>query len=183
MATKKSQRIGIWVIAIVMFVGTIGSFAVIVLANKNQNADQSAQAQALEAQKQQMAAAKKANKPLDGYQAAAFDPATVTDLKVETLKEGDGVVATANSSVVANYFGWTSDGAIFDSSNKNGVATPISFGLNQVIKGWSEGLTGVKAGSTVKLTIPADKAYGSVDTGTGAPTGPLVFIVELKEVK
>lgn len=183
MATQKSQRIGIWIIAIVMIVGTIGSFAVIVLGNQNQSADQAAQAKLLADYQKQAAEAKKANRPLDGYQAEAFDPATVTSLKTETLKEGDGAVATADSSVVANYFGWTSDGVIFDSSNKNGTATPITFGLNQVIKGWSEGLTGVKAGSTVKLIIPADKAYGSTDNGSGTPVGPLEFIVELKEVK
>lgn len=183
MATQKSQRIGIWIIAVVMIVGTIGSFAVIVLGNQNQSADQAAQAKLLADYQKQAAEAKKANRPLDGYQAEAFDPATVTALKTETLKEGDGAVAAADSKVVANYFGWTSDGVIFDSSNKNGNTTPITFGLNQVIKGWSEGLTGVKAGSTVKLIIPADKAYGSTDNGSGTPVGPLEFIVELKEVK
>jgi peptidylprolyl isomerase len=180
MATQKSQRIGIWIIAVVMIIGTLGSFAVIVLGNQNQAKDQAAQAADYQ---RQLAEAKKANKPLDGYAAEAFDPASVTELKTETLKEGDGATATADSTVVANYFGWTSDGAIFDSSNKNGTATPITFGLNQVIKGWSEGLTGVKAGSTVKLIIPADKAYGETDNGSGAPVGPLEFIVELKEVK
>lgn len=183
MATKKSQRIGIWIIAVVMIVGTIGSFAVIVLGNQNQAVDQAALDKQVADYQKQAAEAKKANRPLDGYQAEAFDPAAVTELKTETLKEGDGAVATADSTVVANYFGWTSDGAIFDSSNKNGTATPISFGLKQVIKGWSEGLTGVKAGSTVKLTIPAEKAYGSTDNGSGTPVGPLEFIVELKEVK
>lgn len=121
--------------------------------------------------------------PLNGYSAAAFDPASVTALNVETLVEGDGPAATAESTVNANYFGWTSDGKIFDSTNNGGTATPIDFPLSGVIPGWTEGLTGVKQGSTVKLTIPADKAYGSEDMGDGRPFGPLVFIVEVKEVK
>ena len=120
---------------------------------------------------------------LPGHSAAPFDAASVTELKVETLAEGDGPAATAESTVSANYFGWTSDGKIFDSSSKGGVATPIDFPLSGVIKGWTQGLTGVKQGSTVKLTIPADLAYGATDNGDGRPFGPLAFIIELKSVK
>lgn len=187
MATPKHQRIGIWIIAVVMVVGTIGSFVVIVLANNNQRVDQANQQKALEEYQKQMkdAAAKNADasKPLDGYAAETFDPKAVTDLKVDTLKEGDGTPATASSTVNANYFGWTSDGKIFDSTNKNGTTTPIDFSLKQVIEGWTKGLTGVKAGSVVKLTIPEGMAYGPTAAENGQPAGPLMFIVELKSVK
>lgn len=187
MATPKHQRIGIWIIAIVMIIGTIGSFAVIVLANNNQKIDQSEQQKALEAyQKQMKDAAEKnaaASKPLEGYTAEAFDASAVTELKVETLKEGDGKPAEASSTVNANYFGWTSDGKIFDSTNKDGTVTPIDFSLSQVIQGWTKGLTGVKVGSVVKLMIPTDLAYGPSAAQSGQPAGPLAFIVELKEVK
>lgn len=187
MSTSKSQRVGIWIIAVVMAVGTIGSFFVIILANDNSKIDQQAaqklQDEQLEAYKKQLAEARKANKPLDGYQAEAFDKNSVTALKVDVLKQGDGATLKADSKILANYFGWTADGVIFDSTNKNGTTTPIEFGLDQVIKGWTEGLTGVKVGSVVKLTIPSDKAYGDTDNGTGQPTGPLVFIVEVKELK
>lgn len=180
MATSKSQRIGIWVIAVVMAVGTIGSFFVIILANDNAKVDQQNQQDEYAKMIEEM---RKANKPLDGYEAVAFDKAGVTELKVETLKQGEGAEVKADSTINANYFGWTADGQIFDSTNKNGTTTPIDFNLGRVIKGWTEGLTGVKVGSTVKLTIPADKAYGDTDTGTGQPTGPLVFVVEVKEIK
>lgn len=180
MATSKSQRFGIWIIAIVMAVGTIGSFFVIILANDNAKLDQQQQQDQYQKLIDEM---RKSNKPLEGYQAEAFDKASVTELKVETLKQGDGAELKADSTINANYFGWTADGQIFDSTNKDGKTTPIDFNLGQVIKGWTEGLTGVKAGSTVKLTIPADKAYGDVDSGTGQPTGPLVFVVEVKELK
>ena len=188
MATSKSQRIGIWVIAVVLTVGTIGSFFAIILANDNAKIDQQQQEktyqQQLEDYKKQMAEERKANKPLDGYEAAAFDKASITELKVETLKQGDGAELKADSTITANYFGWQADGTIFDSTNKNGTVTPADFGLDQVIKGWTQGLTGVKVGSTVKLSIPADLAYGDTDTsGLGQPTGPLIFIVEVKAVK
>lgn len=180
MATSNAQRIGIWIIAIVMAVGTIGSFFAIILANDNQKVDQQ---NAQKSYEEALAESRKANKPLDGYEAAAFDKSSVTELKVETLKQGDGPELQADSTIAANYFGWTADGNIFDSTNKDGTTTPIDFGLNQVIKGWTEGLTGVKVGSVVKLSIPADKAYGDTDTGMGQPTGPLMFIVEVKELK
>jgi peptidylprolyl isomerase len=122
------------------------------------------------------------NRPLDGYSATSFDADSVKELKVETLVEGSGETLKEDSKISATYFGWTSDGKIFDSSNKDGTVTPAEFGLGQVISGWKEGLTGVKVGSTVKLTIPADMAYGSTDTGTGQPVGPLQFIVEVKEL-
>lgn len=186
MSTTRSQRIGIWVIAVVMVVGTIGSFFVVIFANNNAVKEQADQQKLMEDyQKQMEAAAAKnaeASKPLEGYSAEPFDAASVKELKVETLVQGDGVEATESSTVNANYFGWTADGKIFDSTNKDGTVTPIDFGLNQVIQGWTKGLTGVKAGSTVKLVIPADQAYGTTTQG-GQPAGPLTFIVELKEVK
>ena len=180
MATSNSQRIGIWVIAVVLAVGTIGSFFAIILGNNNAKIDQqTAQQQYADA----LAKQREANKPLEGYQAEKFDKTSVTELKVETLKQGDGAELKADSTINANYFGWTADGQIFDSTNKSGTTTPIDFNLAQVIKGWTEGLTGVKVGSVVKLSIPADKAYGDVDDGSGRPVGPLVFIVDVKSLK
>ncbi|USN97003.1 MAG: FKBP-type peptidyl-prolyl cis-trans isomerase [Candidatus Nomurabacteria bacterium] len=187
MSTTKSQRIGIWVIAVVLTVGTIGSFFVVILANKNNQADQAALQKQYQKQlddyKKLQEEAKKANKPLDGYSATPFDKNSVTKLKVETLKEGTGAVVKADSTITANYFGWTSDGSIFDSTNKNDKVTPIDFSLTGVIKGWTNGLTGAKVGSTVRLTIPADQAYGSKDDGSGRPVGPLMFVVEIQALK
>ncbi|RYF28838.1 MAG: hypothetical protein EOO17_03915 [Chloroflexi bacterium] len=188
MATKKSQRIGIWVIAVVMVIGTLGSFFVVILANDNQKVDIAQQQKDYE---KMMADMKKQQeerlatlRPLDGYAAEAFDAAAVTELKSEVLVEGTGAELKEDSGMSINYFGWTADGKIFDSTNINGTTTPNDqLKLNGVIKGWTEGLTGKKAGSTVKLTIPADKAYGTTDNGTGQPVGPLTFIVEIKEVK
>ncbi|OYW43924.1 hypothetical protein B7Z28_00410 [Candidatus Saccharibacteria bacterium 32-45-3] len=120
------------------------------------------------------------NRPLDGYEVTKFDASQVSELKVETLKQGEGEVLDASSTIFANYFGWTSDGKIFDSTNKDGTVTPAEFPLSQVIPGWTEGLTGVKVGSVVKLTIPADKAYGTAGSPPNiGPDEPLQFIVEV----
>ncbi len=188
MASKgRAQRIGIWIIAIVMTVGTLGSFAVIILQNDNQKIDQAAvEAAAVEQQKAATAAAKeqaKNSEPLVGYSARAFDSAAVTALKTEVLKEGAGEAVKATDSINASYFGWTSDGVIFDSSKKKDADdAPITFPLNRVIPGWTEGLTGVKVGSIVRLTIPSDKAYGATGQGPIPANAPLEFIVEIKKI-
>jgi FKBP-type peptidyl-prolyl cis-trans isomerase len=195
-STTTAQKIGIWVILFFMTVGSVGAYFVIIVANNNANDPEIQKLdqeraykkylaeQEAAAKKQQEKEAKMKKEPLDGHEATVFDKASVTTLVVETLKEGTGKAATKESTVEANYFGWTSDGKIFDSSKRDGVATAVSFPLNGVIAGWTEGLTGVKEGSTVKLLIPSDKAYGA----TGSPPNiganePLAFIVELKSVK
>jgi len=101
------------------------------------------------------------------------------DLAVDVLEEGKGEAATATSKVKAKYSGVTwADGKEFDG---NFGKDSTEFSLDQVIKGWTEGMTGLKAGSKVLLTIPADKAYGNTSSN-GSPTGPLVFYVELESV-
>lgn len=187
MATSKSQRAGIWVIAIVMTVGTLGAFFLPILTNNEASKQAEDQQKALaEYQKQQEQAAKDhaaSSKPLEGYAAEAFDAATVTELKTEDLVVGDGAEVKADSTIEANYFGWTADGKIFDSTNQNGTVTPASFSLNGVIEGWTKGLTGAKVGSIRKLMIPTAMAYGDSAAANGQPAGPLAFIVEVKSVK
>ena len=184
MATRKSQRIAIWAIAIAMLVGTVGGFAVLMIDPGGEMQRELAYERQLAEWEEQMEEEARqraeANRPLEGYEATPFEAGDVTELKVEVLEEGDGAVLDEDSTISANYFGWTSDGEIFDSTNQNGEVNPAQFGLNQVISGWTQGLSGVKVGSTVKLTIPSSMAYGD-DESTGGPTGPLVFIVEVVE--
>lgn len=185
-STSITQKIVIWFIIVAMTVGSIGAYFIVIVENENQKREAAQQAKLQkEYEEEQAKEAKKVKEPLDGYAAAPFDKAAVTALSVEVLKQGDGKAAAKNSNVSANYFGWTSDGKIFDSSKKDGVVTPADFPLDKVISGWTEGLTGVKAGSVVKLTIPANKAYGetgAAQAGIG-PNEPLAFIVELVSVK
>lgn len=186
MSTSKAQRIGIWIIAVVMVVGTIGSFFIIVVANDNAQKDQLTQAQQYEEYKKLVEEEQKKNRPIGDYKAEPFEADDVKELEVTVLKEGDGAVLEETSTISAKYFGWTSDGKIFDSTNKAGAdsSDPIEFSLQGVIEGWTKGLTGVKVGSVVKLLIPGDMAYGNADDGSGRPFGPLAFIVEVvKEVE
>lgn len=187
MATPTHQRVFIIVLAVVMLVGTIGSFAALILANQNQPLDQQRQEEQqqkmLEEYQKQLAEEQKKNRPLDGYEAAAFEADEVTELEVEVLKKGDGEEVTEQSTISANYFGWQADGTIFDSTKKvDQDATPIEFSLQGVIEGWTEGLSGRKVGDVVRLTIPAEQAYGNEDTGFGQPTGPLKFIVSIEDI-
>jgi len=179
---ENAKRAAILMAALGFVFSSVAVTVLYFVQNKNSSTDANQQV-ADQAKQQQEAQAM--NEPLDGYNAEAFDKTAITALKVDVLKQGDGTAATASSTVSANYFGWTSDGKIFDSSQKQGAAaSPVSFPLSGVIKGWTNGLTGVKAGSVVKLTIPADQAYGA--TGSPPTIGanePLEFIVELKEVK
>lgn len=192
MATSKSQRIGIWVIAVTMLVGTLGSFVVYAMSVNGDstatNPDTAKNAELLKQyQEQQKAAAIESAakaEPFGGYSAEAFDAASVTELKVETLVEGTGDALKADSSLKASYFGWLSDGKIFDSSKKKDTDdTPITLSLSGVIPGWTKGLTGVKVGSVVKLTIPAAQAYGSQESGIIPKDSPLVFIVQVHSIE
>ncbi|MHA7304166.1 FKBP-type peptidyl-prolyl cis-trans isomerase [Arthrobacter sp. TMN-49] len=104
------------------------------------------------------------------------------DMAVQVLTEGKGEVLAATDTISALYTGWTwSDGKKFDSSFDKGE--PVSFGLQEVIQGWSKGLAGQKVGSTVQLTIPASLAYGDQAAAQGKPVGTLVFVVKIESKK
>ena len=96
-------------------------------------------------------------------------------------REGNGKQATKDTDVVlVNYEGKVRSGEIFDSSYERGE--PISFALNQVIKGWTEGMKYVSEGGQITLWIPAELAYGNQDKGTIGPGDALEFKVELLEL-
>ncbi len=178
-STSRGQRIAIWFIIAAMAIGSVTAYFVIILQNDNAAIDQAEQQKLLKQQEEQ---AKMTKEPLDGYAAEPFDGAAVTELKIEELVVGTGKPASASSTVKANYFGWTSDGVIFDSSKKDGKTEPVKFPLNGVIEGWTKGLKDAREGSVRKLSIPAAQAYGET-APAGYPAGALVFIVELKEVQ
>ncbi|HVU04240.1 MAG TPA: FKBP-type peptidyl-prolyl cis-trans isomerase [Polyangiaceae bacterium] len=102
---------------------------------------------------------------------------TKSGLSYRVLTPGTGKQPKATDTVLVHYSGWTLDGKMFDSSVVRGQ--PISFRLDQVIKGWTEGLQLMKVGEKARFWIPADLAYGDKPTRPGAPAGMLVFDVEL----
>jgi peptidylprolyl isomerase len=103
---------------------------------------------------------------------------TASGLQYQVLSPGTGTVHPAASDrVLVHYHGTLIDGTVFDSSVERGQ--PIDFGLNQVIKGWTEGLQLMVVGEKTRLFIPAELAYGNRRAGAIAPGSTLIFDVEL----
>ncbi len=106
---------------------------------------------------------------------------TASGLTYKVIKEGTGATPAAEDVVEVHYHGTLSDGTVFDSSVERGKT--ISFPLNRVIKGWTEGLQTMKVGGKTKFVIPADLAYGDAGAPPKIPGGAtLVFEVELFKV-
>ena len=104
---------------------------------------------------------------------------TSSGLATKVLRPGTGTQhPRASSRVNVHYSGWTTDGRMFDSSVARNE--PISFGLNQVIPGWTEGVQLMVEGEQRRLWIPENLAYGGQ---RGAPQGMLVFDVELIRIE
>ncbi len=107
---------------------------------------------------------------------------TESGLQYEIIQAGQGASPTAENEVTVHYEGTTIEGKIFDSSFQRGEK--ISFGLNQVIKGWTEGLQLMNPGSKFKFYIPQELAYGEKGAGADiAPFSALIFTVELFSFK
>ena len=115
---------------------------------------------------------------------ASKEGVTITDsgLQYEVITEGDGELPSETSMVTVHYHGTLIDGTVFDSSVERGE--PATFGVNQVIKGWTEALQLMKVGSKYRLFIPQDLAYGANPHPGGAiePYMALVFEVELLSI-
>ena len=107
---------------------------------------------------------------------------TASGLQYEVLQEGDGSKPGPTSQVTVHYHGTLIDGTVFDSSVERGA--PATFGVNQVIRGWTEALQLMAAGSKYRLSIPQELAYGANPHPGGAiqPYAALIFDVELLSI-
>ncbi len=107
---------------------------------------------------------------------------TASGLQYKVLQAGTGTAhPSASSKVKVHYHGSLLDGSVFDSSVDRGE--PISFGLNQVISGWTEGVQLMVEGEKTRFFIPSELAYGNRSAGKIKPGSTLIFDVELLEIQ
>ena len=109
---------------------------------------------------------------------------TSSGLQYWDLKKGTGPVAKAGQTVKVHYTGWLTDGKKFDSSLDRGEPLEFKLGAGMVIKGWDEGVQGIKVGGKRKLIIPPELGYGKKGFGKEIPPdAELIFEVELLKIK
>ena len=203
-STPTSHRIAIWLIAIIMVGGTFAGMIFMVIASRNpdlspeqiaRQREQEEYERWLESeefrefqeeqrrlQEEHMASLR----GLEGFEqyVVEFDPESITELRIETLREGSGATVASGANLTVNYTGWTPDGRIFDSTRiVDQEVEAVSFNLEGLIEGWSRGLVGTRAGGVYLLSIPSHLAYG--ETGSGdiiPPNTPLRFLVHIVDV-
>jgi FKBP-type peptidyl-prolyl cis-trans isomerase len=116
--------------------------------------------------------------------AAMPEVTTASGLKYQILKAGNGAEAKPGQRVSVHYTGWLTNGTKFDSSVDRGQPFQFALGAGQVIRGWDEGVSGMKIGEKRKLTIPSELGYGAAGAGAVIPpNATLVFEVELLGVQ
>jgi FKBP-type peptidyl-prolyl cis-trans isomerase len=106
-----------------------------------------------------------------------------TGLKIHDFVVGTGDVATASTTVSVHYTGWLTNGSKFDSSLDRGELFVFNLGIGQVIRGWDEGVEGMRVGGKRQLVIPPSLGYGASGAGTSIPpNATLIFEIELLDV-
>ncbi len=188
---KPHQRAFALTIALIFLITTVATSVFVVMAildeNKTSNSDVS-QAELNDALKNAnsdpAADPATAENALAGKPLANFTPIeSVSKLDIIDTKEGTGPVVEKGANVTAHYTGAVAaTGVVFQSSYDTG--NPVPFSLDGVIKGWTDGVPGMKVGGIRRLVIPADQAYGAnPPQGSGIPANaPLVFDIELTAI-
>ena len=108
---------------------------------------------------------------------------TKDGLKIQDIVVGNGQEVKTGDSVTVHYLGTLENGTKFDSSYDRNAPFTTQIGIGEVIKGWDEGIIGMKVGGKRKLIIPPDLGYGQQAAGSIPPNATLIFEVELLEVK
>lgn len=105
------------------------------------------------------------------------------ELIIEDVVLGEGKACVKGALITAHYTGWLTDGTRFDSSHDRGKPFQCVIGTGRVIKGWDQGMMGMRVGGRRKLSVPAHLAYGERQVGPLIqPYSDLVFEIELLEV-
>lgn len=189
MSTSKTQRIISFVLAILFAGSTVGAVAYYVIINKEQQKEQEAlmamQEDLYQQNQQQLQQEQpQTDNKLKGTKLQSYEPvASIASLQTIDIIPGSGDTVEPNDTVTVHYTGaLASDGTIFESSLDSG--STATFGLNQVIAGWTQGLPGMKTGGTRRLLIPSSLAYGATPPqGSNIPANAdLVFDVQLVKI-
>src|SRR5438445_12671599 len=121
--------------------------------------------------------------PFRGAGAEGNEVTTSSELQYVDLTIGAGATAEAGQTVTVHYTGWLKNGKKFDSSKDRGQPFSFPLGAGRVIKGWDEGVAGMKVGGKRKLTIPPGLGYGTRGAGSAIPpNATLIFEIELLKV-
>lgn len=173
MATQKRHRFAAGAAALFFLVAALASSGAVIYAMVTQKDKKTATPDtSQQTQKED---------PLVGTKLANFEPvASVPTLQIIDTKVGDGAEAKATSTVTVLYTGaLAKDGVIFESSGQE----PVTFPVNQVIKGWQDGVPGMKVGGVRRLVIPAADAYGANANAKIPANSDLVFDITLLKVE
>lgn len=119
----------------------------------------------------------------DDFQVAGTPVDAGGGLQYIEIEEGAGEVAQAGRTVSVHYTGWLTDGRKFDSSRDRGQPFQFNLGGGQVIRGWDQGVAGMRVGGRRRLVIPPELGYGSRGVGPIPPGATLLFNVELLGVR
>lgn len=183
--TSKFHRVAAFVGAVLFLITSLGFSGLVVWQmHKDDQASKTATLGANTKENASQTSSSNNEGKLEGTKLADFTPVA----KVEQLQKIDQVVGNGDEvkpgdTVTAHYTGAVAaTGVVFQSSHDTGQ--PVPFGLNQVIKGWTEGVPGMKVGGKRRLLIPADQAYGAnPPQGSGIPANAdLVFDIELVKI-
>jgi FKBP-type peptidyl-prolyl cis-trans isomerase len=196
MSTTTGQRVGIWVIALALTVGTIMGFIVMILSSQDTQRSQEALSKYQAAYSAYQAKVSdqttkyngRAKDLSDTYYAefseqksrvAKFEAASIKDVTSEIIKEGAGEEIGDKTAYATYYIGFTPDGNIFDSSlETEALKAPLIVQPGGVVSGWTEAMKGKKIGGIYEIKIPSDKAYGASGSGDKIkPNTPLTFVV------
>lgn len=178
---SKTKRVVALLLAVLFLVTSLAFTGIVVLQMNNPDQATSPNASTDNAQTNQTP---QEEDMLQGKKLEGFTPMeNVTELQKIDLQEGSGEEVKPGATVTAHYTGaLTKDGTIFQSSHDFGE--PIPFSLEQVIKGWGEGVPGMKVGGKRRLVIPAALAYGEAGSPPSiGPNEPLVFDIEVVSVE
>jgi FKBP-type peptidyl-prolyl cis-trans isomerase len=182
---KKSQRAFALVLAALFFLTSVGTGAAVLWQIKQDNDTNAALEESQSETSEDTAQIETQEGQLQGTKLEGFEPVdNVEELQKIDLEEGDGEAVQAGATVTAHYTGaLAKDGTIFQSSKDFGEA--IEFPLDGVIKGWTDGVPGMKVGGKRRLVIPYEQAYGEAGRPDGGipAKADLVFDIEITAVK